>query len=84
MISVYFSVVRSPALRSPRSGTPRRHLITPVPGTRVVSPPLTLYPSIPPLFLLTICFVFVTFLSFYWNVRYEEAKLFLISASFHS
>jgi len=62
MISVYFSVVRSPALRSPRSGTPRRHLITPVPGTRVVSPPLTLYPSIPPLFLLTIClFCFCNF-----------------------
>lgn len=28
-----FPPVRSPALRSPRSGTPRRHLITPVPGT---------------------------------------------------
>ena len=25
--------VRSPALRSPRGGTPRRHLITPVPGS---------------------------------------------------
>ncbi|XP_035848109.1 PDZ domain-containing protein 7a isoform X1 [Sander lucioperca] len=28
---VYFFLVRSPALRSPRSGTPRRHLITPIP-----------------------------------------------------
>ena len=32
-----FLLVRSPALRSPRSGTPRRHLITPIPGTGAVS-----------------------------------------------
>ncbi|XP_039640570.1 PDZ domain-containing protein 7a isoform X3 [Perca fluviatilis] len=31
---VYFFLVRSPALRSPRSGTPRRHLITPIPDYR--------------------------------------------------
>lgn len=31
--SVIVFLVRSPALRSPRSGTPRRHLITPIPGT---------------------------------------------------
>lgn len=29
---IFLLPVRSPALRSPRSGTPRRHLITPVPG----------------------------------------------------
>lgn len=36
---VYVFLVRSPALRSPRSGTPRRHLITPIPGTWAVSLP---------------------------------------------
>lgn len=36
------SLVRSPALRSPRSGTPRRHLITPIPGVSLR--PLFLYP----------------------------------------
>lgn len=31
-----FIPVRSPALRSPRSGTPRRHLITPIPGMSAI------------------------------------------------
>lgn len=38
--------MRSPALRSPRSGTPRRHLITPIPGTWAVSLPSSSSPSL--------------------------------------
>lgn len=46
-----FFLARSPALRSPRSGTPRRHLITPIPGTWAVSLALALSLSRPRSFL---------------------------------
>lgn len=50
------SEVRSPALRSPRSGTPRRHLITPIPGNGSISSLVLLSPFLFPVltfFLLT-------------------------------
>lgn len=68
-----FIPVRSPALRSPRSGTPRRHLITPIPGMSVN------------LFLssLLVVFLFLILSSFMNMVHILKTCWFSFSRLFH-